>query len=65
MAESTDQQMRYREFLDLLPVTLALAGLPHSEMGKYYSDEQIESRLITLRHAYKHARQLARESIKP
>ena len=64
MAESTDQQLRYREFLDLLPVTLALAGLPHSEPGKYYSDDQIESRLITLRHAYKHARHLAREAIK-
>jgi hypothetical protein len=64
MAEPTDQQMRYREFLDLLPVTLALAGLPQSEPGKYYSDDQIESRLITLRHAYKHARHLVRESIK-
>ena len=64
MAEPTDQQMRYREFLDLLPVTLALAGLPHSEPGKYYSEDQIESRLITLRHAYKHARHLVRESIK-
>ncbi|MEX2286195.1 MAG: hypothetical protein WD648_03835 [Planctomycetaceae bacterium] len=64
MAESTDQQLRYREFLDLLPVTLALAGLPHSEPGKYYSEDQIESRLITLRHAYKHARHLVRESIK-
>ena len=64
MAEPTDHQMRYREFLDLMPVTLALAGLPHSEQGKYYSDEQIESRLITLRHAYKHARQIVREVIK-
>ncbi len=64
MAEMSDQQMRYREFLDLLPVTLALAGLPQSEPGKYFNDDQIESRLITLRHAYKHARHFAREVIK-
>ena len=46
-----------------MPLAVALAGLPASE-GKYYSDEQIESRLITMRHAYKHARLLARELIK-
>ncbi|MGV2338319.1 MAG UNVERIFIED_CONTAM: hypothetical protein LVR18_31085 [Planctomycetaceae bacterium] len=28
MAEQTDVQRRYREFLDLMPLTLALAGLP-------------------------------------
>ena len=27
MAETNDQQRRYKEFLDLLPLTLALAGL--------------------------------------
>ena len=64
MAEPNELQQRYREFLDLMPLTLALAGLPASESGKYYSDEQIESRSITVRHAYKHARLLARELIK-
>jgi hypothetical protein len=63
MADSSDVQRRYREFLDLLPLTLSLAGLPHSEPGRYFTAEQIESRLFTIRHAYKAARQLARECI--
>lgn len=63
MAEVSDQQRKYREFLDLMPLTLALAGLPTSEPGKYYSEEQIEARMFTIRHAYKFARQIARESI--
>jgi len=61
MAEVTDQQRRYREFLELMPLTLALAGLPQSEHGKYYNEEQIETRMCAIRHAHKAARQLARE----
>ncbi len=63
MADHADQQRRYKEFLDLLPLTLALAGLPASEHGRYFSAEQIESRVFTIRHAYKSARQLARDCI--
>lgn len=63
MAEPNDQQRRYREFLDLLPLTLALAGLPPSETGRYYTEDQIESRAFTIRHAYKAARQAARDCI--
>ena len=63
MTEANDQQRRYKEFLDLLPLTITLAGLPESEHGKYYTDEQIESRLFTIRHAYKQARTIAREII--
>lgn len=58
-----EQQRRYREFLDLLPLTIALAGLPTSEVGKYFTEEQIEGRSFTIRHAYKHARSLVRELI--
>lgn len=65
MADSTDVQRKYREFLDLLPLTLALAGLPPSEHGRYFTADQIESRMFTIRHAYKSARQLARECIQP
>ena len=36
MADPNDLQRNYKEFLDLLPLTLALAGLPHSETGRYY-----------------------------
>lgn len=66
MSESTDrpqqndrQLQRVREFMQLLPVTTELAGLPKSEHGRYYTPEQIEARAITLRHAFKVARQLA------
>ena len=34
MADASEQQRRYREFLDLMPLTLALAGLPESDHGK-------------------------------
>lgn len=63
MAEPNEQQRRYREFLDLVPLTLALAGLPPSDPGKYYSEEQIEARGYTIRNAYKIARQIARECV--
>ncbi|WP_437191946.1 hypothetical protein [Planctomicrobium sp. SH527] len=58
-----DQQRRYREFMDLLPLTLALAGLPPSEVGRYYTEQQIETRLFAVRHAYKAGRGLVKEII--
>lgn len=61
MPDPQDQQHRYREFLDLLPLTLALAGLPASDPGKYYNEEQIETRVFTIRHAHRAARALAKE----
>ena len=60
---AADQQRRYREFLDLMPLMISIAGLPASEVGKYYSEEQMETRIFALRHAYKMARQFAREQI--
>ena len=63
MSDAQETQRRYKEFLDLMPLTLALAGLPQSESGKYYSEEQIESRLFVMRHAYKASRGLARELV--
>lgn len=59
-----EQQRRYKEFLDLLPLTLALAGLPASEPGRYYGEEQIETRLFAIRHAHKAARNLVREIVR-
>lgn len=58
----TDLQQKYRQFLDLMPLTLALAGLPASET-RLFSEEQIEARAITVRLAYKVARGLARECL--
>lgn len=62
-AAAADQQRRYREFLDLMPLVLNLAGLPQSDGARYYSEEQIELRANTIRHAFKFARQLARDYI--
>ena len=61
--DPSEVQRRYKEFIDLLPLTLSLAGLPESDHGKYFSEEQIEARVFTIRHAYKAARQLVREAI--
>ncbi|MDA0587786.1 MAG: hypothetical protein O2820_02870 [Planctomycetota bacterium] len=63
MADANEQTRRYREFLDLMPLTLALAGLPSSEAGRYYSEDQMETRIFTLRHAYKAARAFAKETV--
>jgi len=63
VADASEQQRRYREFLDLMPLTLALAGLPNSELGRYFSEEQIETRVFVIRHAFKAARQVAREHV--
>ncbi len=64
MPDANEQQRRYREFLDLLPLTLSLAGLPPSEPGRYYNEEQIETRMFAVRHAHKAARALAKELVK-
>lgn len=63
MPENADTNRRYREFLDLMPLTLALAGLPVSEPGRYYNEEQIETRTYAIRHAYKQARAVAKEIV--
>lgn len=63
MTDNSEQNRRYREFLDLMPLTIALAGLPESEPGKYYTEEQISARVFTVRHAYRSARELAREIV--
>lgn len=63
-ANQNEQQRRYKEFLDLMPLTIALAGLPPSEPGRYYGEEQIETRLFAIRHAHKAARALVREMVK-
>lgn len=49
--------------MDLLPLTLALAGLPTSDSGRYYTEEQIETRVFAIKHAYKAAKGLVREIV--
>jgi hypothetical protein len=59
---TSDLQQRYRQFLDLMPLTLALAGLPASE-ARLFNEEQIEARAITIRAAYRVARATAKECL--
>ncbi len=57
------QQARAREFLQLLPLIVELAGLPKSETGHYYNEDQIQARAITVKYAYRVARQLLVELV--
>ncbi len=59
---ANDLQQKYRQFLDLLPLTITLAGLPPSE-GRLFGEEQIEARAITLKAAYRVARNVAKECL--
>ena len=61
-ASASDLQQKYRQFLDLLPLTISLAGLPPSE-ARLFSEEQIEARAITFRAAYRVARTVAKECL--
>jgi hypothetical protein len=64
-AEGVDrQQQKINEFLRLLPLTVAIAGLPPSEAGRHYNEGQLEVRGTTLRLAYKIARQVILEVAK-
>ena len=59
---ANDLQQKYRQFIDLLPLTVSLAGLPTSE-GRLFGEEQIEARGMTIRAAYRVARNVARECL--
>jgi hypothetical protein len=64
-AESSDkQQQKVREFMSLLPLTLALAGLPEATAGQHFNEGQLEARATTVRTAYKVARQMILEVVK-
>ncbi len=58
------QQQKVSEFLRLLPLTIEIAGLPRSELNKYFNEGQMEVRVNALRTAYKLARQLVLEVAK-
>ena len=67
MSDSTqvtpnELQQKYTQFIDLLPLTIALAGLPTSE-GRLYSEEQMEARLTSLRIAQRLAKELLKEHL--
>jgi hypothetical protein len=52
------QQQKISEFIRLLPLTLEIAGMPRSEFGRNFNEDQMGVRANTLRTAYKVARQL-------
>jgi hypothetical protein len=52
------QQQKMNEFLRLLPLTALIAGLPNGELGRQFSEGQLDVRATSLRAAYKVARQL-------
>ena len=54
---------RYREFLDLLPLTVAIAGLPSNTTNRSLTVEQMDARAQTLGNAFKLARQTVRDAI--
>ena len=58
----SDLQQKYRQFLDLMPLTLALAGLPVSE-GRLFLEEQIEGRAMVVRTAFRVAKATAKECL--
>ena len=52
------QQQKAKEFMSLLPLTVAIAGLTDCEPGKHFTESQLEARAMTVRTAYKVARQI-------
>jgi hypothetical protein len=50
-----------KEFMQLLPLTLELAGLPKCHPDRLFTTDQLEARVTTVRMAYKVARQLVRD----
>lgn len=55
---------RYKEFLDLLPLTAAIAGLPVNTTPRSFTTDQMESRAQVLTSAFKLARACIRDAIK-
>jgi hypothetical protein len=55
------KQARMKEFMQLLPLTLELAGLPKCHPDRLFTPDQIEARVLSVRAAYKIARGLVKD----
>jgi hypothetical protein len=55
------KQSRMTEFMRLLPLSLELAGLPKADPARPFTSDQIEGRAMTIRTAYKVARNLVKD----
>lgn len=55
------RQQRAKEFIQILPLTEAIAGLPHSQLGLPFNADQMDVRCQTLKAAYRQARKMLKE----
>jgi hypothetical protein len=55
------KQSRMKEFMSLLPLAIELAGLTKAEPGRPFTPDQIEGRAMTMRAAFKIARNLVKD----
>ncbi|MFO0847947.1 MAG: hypothetical protein U0871_05210 [Gemmataceae bacterium] len=55
------RQTRMKEFMQLLPLTIELAGLPKSGPDRLFTSDQMEARALSIRMAYKLARTMLKE----
>ena len=63
-ADEETLKRRYREFIDLLPLTIEIAGLSINSSQRSYTAEQMDARAQVLSQAFKLARQVVRDAIK-
>ncbi len=55
------KQARMKEFMQLLPLIIEIAGLPPSAPDRLFSMDQMEARLLSIKSAYKLARNFIKE----
>jgi hypothetical protein len=55
------RQQRIKEFMQILPLAVAIAGLPPGDPNRLNTQDQMEVRANMIRNAYKIARQLLKE----
>lgn len=55
------RNQRMKEFLQILPLTVELAGLPKCDPNKIFTADQLDLRVTNLKIAYKLARGLLKE----
>lgn len=55
------RNQRIKEFLQILPLTAELAGLPKCDPNRLFTADQLDLRCTNLKTAYKLARQLLKE----
>lgn len=66
MSSADEEQLKrkYREFMEILPLTMAIAGLPTSDTNRNYTPEQMQTRAQVLLNAYRLARQTVRDAVR-